>query len=90
MKTVSVHASTNYDILIEKGLLDRCGDLAAQVFSCGSKAAIITDDTVAELYLQRVKSSLERRGYTVSTYIFSHGENSKSAETLFAVYNFLI
>ena len=49
MKTVSVHASTNYDILIEKGLLDRCGDLAAQVFSCGSKAAIITDDTVAEL-----------------------------------------
>lgn len=90
MKTVSVHASTNYDILIEKGLLDRCGDLAAQVFSCGSKAAIITDDTVAELYLQRVKSSLERCGYTVLTYIFPHGENSKSAETLFAVYNFLI
>ena len=90
MKTVRVQASVHYDILIEKGSLDRCGEYASHVFKTGSKAAIITDDTVASLYLERVKTSLEQAGYTVLSYIFPHGEDSKSAETLFCIYDFLV
>ena len=90
MKTVTVHASVTYDILIEKGSLAKCGHYAAQVFKKGSKAAIVTDDTVASLYLDTAKSSLEAAGFTVPVYVFPHGEDSKSAEELFRIYNFLI
>ena len=90
MKTVRVHASVTYDILIAKGSLSRCGQYATSVFQPGSKAAIISDDTVASLYLDKVKASFEEAGYTTSVYIFPHGEDSKSAEVLFKVYDFLI
>ena len=90
MKTVHVNASVNYDIIIEKGALNKVGAYASSVFKRGSKAAVITDDTVASLYLDQVVQSLSAAGYTVVSYIFPHGEDSKSAETLFRVYDFLI
>lgn len=90
MKTVHVNASVNYDIIIEKGSLNKVGAYASSVFKRGSKAAVITDDTVASLYLDQVVQSLSAAGYTVVSYIFPHGEDSKSAETLFRVYDFLI
>ena len=50
MQTVTVNASTRYEVLIEKGLLSRTGELTANVFDPSrSTAAIITDDTVAGL-----------------------------------------
>ena len=85
MKTVHVNASVNYDIIIEKGSLSKVGTYASSVFKTGSKAAVITDDTVASLYLDQVVQSLSAVGYTVVSYIFPHGEDSKSAETLFLV-----
>jgi len=90
MKTVRVHASVNYDILIKKGSLACCGSYAADVFKKGSKAAIVTDDTVASLYLEQVKASMEDAGFVCPVFVFPHGEDSKSAETLFALYDFLI
>ena len=90
MKTVQVKASVCYDIIIEKGSLSKVGAYASSVFKPGSKAAIITDDTVASLYLDVVRDSLQAAGYTVPVYIFPHGEDSKSADTLFHAYDFLI
>ncbi len=90
MKKVSVHASVNYDIIIEKGSLTHCGEYAAQVFKSGSKAAIVTDDTVASFYLDTVKNSMETAGFLCPVFVFPHGEDSKSAETLFDLYDFLI
>ncbi len=90
MKTVHVNASVNYDIVIEKGSLCKVGAYASSLFSGGTKAAIISDDTVASLYLETVKRSLLEAGYAVVSYIFPHGEDSKSAETLFQIYDFLI
>ena len=90
MRTVCVHASVTYHILIEKGSLSQSGPYAAQVFRPGSKAAIVTDDTVASLYLETVKRSFESAGFTVPVFIFPHGEDSKSREVLFQLYDFLI
>ena len=90
MKNVHVSASINYDIIIENGSLSKVGAYASSVFKSGSKAAVISDDTVASLYLETVKTSLSAAGYTVVSYIFPHGEDSKSAENLFHIYNFLI
>jgi len=95
MKQVSVHASVCYDILIEKGCLERCGQLCAQVFapksSSGQRcAAIVSDDTVAGLYLEQVQRSLEAAGFRAPAFVFPHGEDSKSQKTLFDLYDFLV
>ncbi len=89
MNTVTVRASSVYDILIEKGSLAHCGAYAKRCISPGCKAAIITDDTVASLYLDCVRSSFEQEGFTVSSFVFPHGEDSKCEKTLFEVYDFL-
>ena len=41
METISVHASIDYNILIEPGILIKCGFWAAPIFDPHAKAAII-------------------------------------------------
>jgi len=56
MKSIHVNASKKYDILVGSGLLNQAGALAAQYIpSC--KAAIITDERVATLYLSAAEQS---------------------------------
>ena len=64
MITVNINASKNYDILIGKGLLDRCGELISQVEK-SKKCAIVTDDIVDGLYGRKTVENLERSGFTV-------------------------
>lgn len=90
MYTVQVNSSRIYDIIIEKNSLQKSGEYAAKLFKKGSKAAIITDNLVAELYLEIVKKSFSEAGFEVVNFIFPQGENSKNQETLFNIYNFLI
>lgn len=91
MQTVTIHTSAPYQVQIEKGLLSRTGELTAQVFDPDkSTAAIITDDTVASLYLGQVVSSLKAAGFRVCSMDFPHGEDSKSHEVLLQVYDFLV
>ena len=90
MKTVHVNASVNYDIIIEKGSLCKVGAYASSVFRTGSKVAVITDDIVAPLYLETVVQSFRDAGYTVHSFVFPHGEENKSSENLFRIYDFLI
>lgn len=88
MITVNINASKNYDILIGKGLLDRCGELISQVEK-SKKCAIVTDDIVDGLYGRKTVENLERSGFTVSKFVIPHGEASKSHEQLISIYNFL-
>lgn len=88
MKTVRINASTPYDILIGNGLLDRCGELCREaVAPC--KACIITDDTVSELYLGKVKSSLDAADFETVSFVFPHGERSKTTGVLVNILEFL-
>ncbi len=89
MKKVTVNAnSASYDILIESGLLSKCGELISEVEKSG-KCAIVTDDIVDKLYGDITVKSLEENGFTVSKFVVPHGESSKSHEQLIAIYNFL-
>lgn len=91
MKTVTVNASVRYDVLIEKGCLSRCGEMTAEIFDPKkSTAAIITDDTVAGLYLDTVVDSFQKAGFSVCCFVFPNGEDSKSHDVLLQVYDFLI
>ena len=85
---MTVNASRVYDIIIDKGLLDRAGELAAEVKK-PCRAAILTDSNVAPLYLSRLEASLAGAGFESVSYIISAGEASKSAESYIAFLSFL-
>lgn len=88
METVMVHASAAYPVYIGGGLLDRCGELAAQHTGAG-RCAVITDDTVCGLYGHRVCRSLEAAGLTPVLYAFPAGEQHKTLATYGAILEFL-
>lgn len=88
MEKVLVKASTSYEILIDKGILDNIGEYARNIKSSG-KAAVITDDNVDKYYGGRVMNSLEKAGFSPKKYVFPHGEASKNHTTLLGIYDFL-
>ncbi len=89
MKKVTVNASRTYDILIDKGLLSNVGKHLSCLHPAPAKVMIVTDDTVNTLYGDTVEKSLVASGYTVSRFVFPHGEESKSTATLVSLWNAL-
>ncbi len=84
MSVVHVDASRSYDIYIGEGLLERAGELTSGL-KLGKKILIVSDDTVAALYLDRLRGVLTACGYECTSYVFEHGEASKSQQTLFGI-----
>lgn len=88
MKKITVNASTSYDILVGKGLLNQCGELIKPIVK-SHKCAIVTDDIVDDLYGDNVVQCLESSGFNVVKFVVPNGETSKSHEQLIKIYNFL-
>jgi 3-dehydroquinate synthase len=84
MKTVTVHASRTYDIVIARGILDGAGARIAEALG-QSRIMIVTDDTVNALYAARLEKSLTDAGLTYEKFVFPHGEASKNIGTLSAL-----
>lgn len=78
MNTVKVCASRCYEVKIGCGLLESVGSEVKKVTS--GKVLIVTDETVAPLYLARVYRLLTQEGLTVCTASVPAGEASKSLE----------
>ena len=75
-----------YDILIQRGLLDRAGEEVKWVLPKANRLFVVSDTNVAPLYLKRVQDSLERAGYQVGTMVVPAGEASKCMEQLSALW----
>lgn len=88
MKKLTVNVNSGYDILIEKGLLDRAGELIKSVLN-SNKITLISDTNVFPLYGNKVKESLEEQGYQVFTYVFEAGEASKKTDTVVDIVEFM-
>ena len=88
MTTVTVRASRPYEVTIGRGLLDTVGWQAAGQWK-GRSAAVVSDSTVAPLYLNRVKDSLERAGFQVHSFVFPAGEDQKNGGTYLKLLEFL-
>lgn len=88
MRTVRVDTGKPYDICIERGILDKCGEYA-KALSKAEKVTIISDSNVAPLYMDRVKNSLEKEGFKVATHIFKAGEEQKHLGSIAEMYNTL-
>lgn len=88
MKNITVSASRTYDICIGSGLLLNAGKYCLP-FCPNHRAAIITDDRVAPLYLQTLKDALEKSGITSITHVITHGEASKNGKNFLDTLEFL-
>jgi len=88
MICVNVEASKNYDVIIGNGILKDVGTYAKKAGLFG-KAAIITDDNVKPLYLEKVKTALLDADFCVSEFVIQNGEKSKNAENYIEILNFL-
>lgn len=88
MTTVTVHASQTYPVKIGRGLLASVGQEAASAFR-GRSVALVTDETVAALYLDPVRQSLQAAGFRVRPFCFPAGEEQKNGETYLALLEFL-
>ena len=66
-----------YDIVIGRGLLASLGKRVAALRP-GARAAIVTDETVAEHHLRVAEASLNEAGITTSRVLVAAGEASKS------------
>ena len=89
MKKVTVNASRVYDIIIDKGILDKSGEYALAVLKKPCAAAILTESNVAPLYLERLEASLRSAGFQVVSFTIPAGEESKCAENYLSFLSFL-
>lgn len=89
MKTIHVATGRPYDILIERGLIENCGEYIRKV-SKAKKAMIISDSNVFPIYGEKVVNSLEKSGFETFSFVFAAGEQSKKLDTIYAMYNELV
>ena len=87
-RTIQVNTTPVYNVTIGGGLLHNCGQHLLEVLA-PCHVAVMTDSTVASLYLDAVCSSLQSTGFTVSSYVFPAGEANKNLETLTEILEFL-
>lgn len=88
MKTIHIEASEPYNVLIGSGILDNSGEIVSGVLK-SKHTVIVSDDNVYPLYGKRLEKSLLKSGFSVDSFVFPHGEESKSHKTLIELYNFL-
>ncbi len=85
---IRVTVGSGYSVLVEEGLLDSAGALARKLVTSAT-AVIVSDERVFALYGERLCRSLEKNGFQALSFVFPHGESSKSPETLLALWRFL-
>jgi 3-dehydroquinate synthase len=88
MQTVRVElGERSYPITIGTGLID---DPARYAPHITRRAAVITNDVVAPLYLARVRRALEAAGARVMEVVLPDGEQHKDAASLNLIYDALL
>lgn len=89
MQTITINASSKYNIYVGDDILKKSGELISKL-STSKKAVVVTDDIVDKLYSKTLINSLEASGFTVFKFVFKNGEPSKCHSTLINLYEFLV
>jgi len=71
-----------YDIFIERGLLNRVGEYVRAVLPEAGKLAVVSDTNVAALFADSVLNSLSAAGFVCRLFTVPAGESSKCAARL--------
>jgi len=82
--------SRSYDIHIEAGCLGAIGGALNKIFKQPNRCMVISNVTVAPLYLSVVRDSLEQAGWQVSECILPDGERYKTMDSFAQVMDALM
>lgn len=88
MRTIRVQATRPHDILIDDGLLDRCGAEIASLIR-PARLALITDARLDVLLAARVERSLTQAGFEVYKHVIPLNKPPKALSTLDDILTFL-
>src|SRR5438046_741983 len=90
MQTLTVNlGDRSYPIHVGEGILPRVGEFLSQAGLRG-KVAIVTNPTVAQLYLDAVHEALTDAGFEMIPILIPEGEEHKNLKTLASIYDRLI
>ena len=90
MQTLTVNlGERSYPIYVGDGILSKAGDFLQRAGLRG-KVAVITNPTVAQLYLDAVHDSLSAAGFDVTPVLIPDGEQHKDLQSLSVIYDRLI
>ncbi len=90
MQTVKVDlGQRSYNIFVGEGILSSAGDLLKGAGIKG-KVALVTNPTVAQLYLDPVHDALQSSGFEVIPVLVPDGEEYKTLSTLSTIFDRLI
>ena len=82
MKKISVNAgSGSYEVCIGGGLLKNIGAMLKETLPKAQKIVVITDETVAPLYLDTTLKNIAEAGFEADFDVIASGEQSKSGAT---------
>ena len=76
----------SYDILVDDGLLAGAGTAIREAAGSG-RCWVVTDETVAPLYLDTIMGSLQDVGLTARSIVLPAGEGTKTFSTLESIVN---
>lgn len=88
MKTITVNASTAYNVIIGRHILREAGAQIRKV-SRAEKTVIVSDSNVFPIYGEALRACLEQEGFTVGVYLFPAGEASKNSGTYMSILQYL-
>ncbi len=88
MKTITINASTKYDVIIGSGILSSVSEKLKNAKIHG-KVCVVTDKNVDKLYFATVENSLNNGGYETYKYVVNGGEESKSGKEFLNILEFL-
>jgi 3-dehydroquinate synthase len=87
MQTVKVDlGQRSYNIFVGEGILSEAGDLIKGAGIKG-KVAVVTNPTVAQLYLDAVHDTLQDSGFEVLPVLIPDGEEYKTLSTLSTIFD---
>lgn len=90
METLNVNlGDRSYPIYVGAGILDSLGQRLRESGLAG-KVAVVTNPTVAQLYLDAVHGALDYAGFEVVPILVPDGEEHKSSKALTTIYDRLI
>ena len=90
MQTLNVNlGDRSYPIYVGNGILSKTGDFLHRAGLQG-KVAVITNPTVAQLYLDPIHDSLSAAGFHVTPVLIPDGEQHKDLRSLAVIYDRLI
>ncbi|MEI6128024.1 MAG: 3-dehydroquinate synthase [Pseudomonadota bacterium] len=90
MESVRVElGDRSYEIIINEGVLSNSGHIISAL-PIQKKIAVITNSTIAPLYLSALRASLENASFEVSEIIIPDGEEHKNLAQMEKIYNALL